>query len=238
VSTLILAPRRNTGAKLDATAGFHPSARRFMQLRGGTIVHIDNTYPGDRRAEHVLDELLRMRPGETESSPRLPWKNIAFFCHGTARGLQLGFDLRNVRDLARAIAQSSEANVRVLLYACDAGSSLPRLLALGKGPGGDGGFADVLRDHLCREGAVDCRVMAHETTGHTTRNPWVRFFDGKGSSVGGTGGEYPVAPRSFLWQRWREALQSDFRFHFPFLAIADIHRVLTSNEHLATTIDA
>jgi hypothetical protein len=216
---LLLAPRRDTPGKHDATGAFQPEARRFFGIHGGRQVHVDNGYSAERRAEHVLDELV--------TSPPAPWQTIAFFCHGTPSSIQLGFDLRNVQDLARAVAQTSAPDVRVLLYCCSTASTIRRLLRTSVG--GDGGFADALRDALCREGATGCRVVGHTTVGHATKNPYVRFFDGKGSSIGGQGGEYVVRPGSALWPRWREALATDFRFHFPYLEVAQIHDVLAAD---------
>jgi hypothetical protein len=227
LNTLIFAPKYNTGAKSDATGAFQPEARRYMQLRGGgRIVHIDNRGSERERAESVMREIL-IGAGNGQ-----PWNAIAFFCHGLPRSIQLGFNLSNVRHLARCIAETSTRDVCVPLYACSTASTLPRLLAMGKGPGGDGGWADELRDALCREGATRCRVMGHDRLGHTTRNPYVRFFDGAGSPVGGQGGEYVVRPptreANTLWDMWRTALKTDLRFHFPHMEIAQIHAALTA----------
>jgi hypothetical protein len=135
-----------------------------------------------------------------------------------------------VRELAKYIARSSERDVRVLLYCCSTASTIRALW--GKSVGGDGGFADMLRDALCENGATHCRVMGHVTAGHATRNPYVRFFDGAGSPVGGAGGTDVVRPSSKLWTAWREALNgqflagSDFRFVFPTMEIGQIHEAL------------
>jgi hypothetical protein len=227
MNALIFAPKYNTGAKSDATGAFQPEARRYMQIHGGgRIVHIDNRGVPRERAESVLREIA-LGPGNGR-----PWDTIAFFCHGLSRSIQLGFALGNVKRLAHAIAETSTQNVCVPLYACSTASSLRRLLALGQGPGGDGGFADILRDEICRAGATRCRVVAHSTAGHATRNPYVRFFDGMGSPVGGQGGEYVVRPptpdANTLWAMWREGLKTDLRFRFPHMEIGQIHAVLAA----------
>jgi hypothetical protein len=222
---LIFAAGYDTPGKRDATHAFHPEARRYQQVRGGKLVHVDNRKDVATRAEAVLEEIAR--------NGRQPWKTIAFFCHGTAKSIQLGFDLRTVGELGRYIAGTSERDVRVLLYCCSTASTLKRILGA-PAPGGDGGFADELRDALCRHGATRCRVMAHDTVGHTTKNPHVRLFDGQESPIGGQGGEMPVRPGGKLWTAWREALAgkfmagSDFRFHMPFMEIGEIHAALVS----------
>jgi hypothetical protein len=51
-----------------------------------------------------------------------------------------------------------------------------------------------------------------------------------GSPVGGVGGYYIVAkstkkgkPKTKLWNAWRKALRTDFRFAFPFMTTEEIH---------------
>jgi hypothetical protein len=215
MSTLILAPKFNSHGKHDATGAFQPEARRFMQLRGGRLAHIDNSVDMAKRYEAVMREVL--------ATPT-PWETIAFFCHGTPSAVQLGIDMRTMYDFSRAVGQTSKPDVRILLYCCSTASTIRRLI--GTSTGGDNGFADMLRDQLCRAGLRQCRVMGHETVGHTTRNPHVRLFEGQGSSVGGQGGEYIVRPGSTLWKPWRLALDTEFRFHFGYLSVAEIHRVL------------
>lgn len=207
--------------KVDATKVFQPEAKRFLVIhRGGDLVVVNNRQPKIAMAEHVLDSLLR---GEHK------WLTIALFCHGWSTGIQLGFDLKNIRDLARAIADTSEPDVKVLLYCCSTASTPQKLL--GAGPGGDGGFADELRDNLCRFGAKYCRVMAHTTPGHSTKNPHLRFFEGGGSDIGGQGGQYVVRPGSTLWRRWKDAMaHSEMRFRVGHMQVDAIHRVLTSEQ--------
>lgn len=126
--------------------------------------------------------------------------NFAFFCHGWRTGMQFGFDLRSVGELAEHIhAASGNQDPNVFLYSCSCGSG---------DNDGDGGFADKLRDELCKLGSVNCLVVAHATAGHATSNPYVREFNGNGSPVGGTGGQWIVAPGSELWEKWRKALRT------------------------------
>ena len=220
--------------RADATAVFMPEAREWSKHWSpyNRLEHVDNREPRRARADAVIDAIVRNPPADG-------WDAIGFFCHGYSSGIQLGFDLGNVRELARAIAETSRRNVVVALYCCSTGDVTGRLLALlrktiGKdaGVGGDGGFADVLRDELCRFGAIHCRVMAHRTEGHATMNPHVRFFDGNGSAIGGQGGVEVVRRDSrALWSRWVAELKRDgstLRYEMPHLSIAAIHDRLAS----------
>lgn len=219
---IIFAPEHDTPGKRDATGAFLPEAKRFAALTGGRLVLVDNHENHGERGEVVLDALAR-GPGR--------WSTVAFFCHGLPHEIQLGFRRATVGKLAQYIARSSERNVKVLLYCCSTASTIRALW--GKSVGGDGGFADMLRDALCEHGATHCRVMGHQTSGHATRNPYVRFFDGLGSPVGGAGGIDVVRASSKLWTPWREALNGqflapDFRFRFPYMEIGQIHAALVT----------
>lgn len=226
---LIFAPGFDTPGRKDATGAFHPESRAYQACRGGKLVHVDNRRDAPTRAEVVIDHLAR---GSGDGW----WRTIAFFCHGTSRDIQLGFNHRNLRYLAEAIARTSERDVRVLLYCCSTASTLHALV--GKAVGGDGGFADELRDALCREGATHCRVMGHDTVGHSGRNPHVRFFDGNGSPVGGAGGTRVVRPGTKLWPIWREQLFTDLRFHMPHMEIGQIHEGLVAGFPPRDAVDA
>jgi hypothetical protein len=218
---LVLAPRHNTGAKKDATGAFQPEARAFAQRHGvpeSQVVHVDNrlSKPAMRRAVLAAIDAARSAGGGLEAA--------ALFCHGWRTGIQLGFGSGTVGPLAEALARAP--GVRVALYACNAarGSSGDDAAAIG----GDGGFADLLRDALCARGAPDCQVDAHATAGHTTRNPYVRRFSGMGSPIGGAGGFFIVSPsQKPLFAAWRRALRdTDLRYDFPFLTVAEIHAAL------------
>lgn len=214
---LVFAPAHNTGRKKDATHAFHPAAARFAEVHGvpsENVHRFDNRLPLAARASQVLD-VLKGRRGLA---------CVAFFCHGTAREIQAGFTTgarwgRHVSQLAAALAAVSNPGLIVPLYACSTASGKRKTA-----PGGDGGFADELRDALCVAGLTRCRVDAHTTVGHTTFNPHVRRFEGDESPVGGTGGRYLVEPASMLWGRWRRHLRRDdtFRYRFPFLEVRAI----------------
>jgi hypothetical protein len=149
-----------------------------------------------------------------------PVDHVALFCHGLARGIQTGHDLATVATLADAISASTAPprHLVVTLYACDAADTRTG------GPGGDGGFADALRDALSERG-ITGHVDAHVTTGHTTKNPYVRRFYCDGQAAG-TGGDWLVAPGSPKWRAWVRALKGDMRWRFPWLTPAEIDGAL------------
>lgn len=213
---LVFTPDRNTGEKKDFTGAFRPEARAFVALHAIPLVRVCEVDISQRAEDqrHRIEASLAMDG---------PLECVAFFCHGFVNGVQLGgYRNAHVARLANAIASNAVKGVRVALYACSTGD--------GGGPGGDGGFADRLRDALCAAGAVDCQVDAHDSAAHTTRNPRVRRFSGQGSPFGGTGGAWLVAPGSPLWGAWRRALQAtDLRLRFPFMSVAEIHAELSGN---------
>lgn len=221
---LILLPDRNTIDKItrkekrDWSNAFLTEAQAFAKMVGTVrMTQIDVSRPMARRRRESLDAvaLARHKLGG-------PLSGLAIFCHGWCDGIQIGWTRRTCGEVARVLADSCLRDLRVALYCCSTGSTDTGA------PGGDGGFADTLRDHLCRAGLVDCQVDAHDTPGHTTRNPRVRRFRGQGSPTGGQGGQWIVEPgRAPLWGKWVKALQSsDLRLRYPVLTVGDIHTEL------------
>lgn len=216
-NVIAFAPEFNTGKKRDATGAFQPEAESFVEIHGGKVVLINNRTNDESMRNTILDHL---RDNDFTS--------VAFFCHGLGKRIQFGFDTANVEDLAEAIIDTpySPPGPVVPLYACSTARDL-----MGQPVGGDGGFADALRDALCIYGGRECVVDAHTTAGHATKNPYVRRFEGRGSPVGGVGGSYIVQPGSLLWKRWVSALRyTDLRFRFPFMTIGQIHTELDGSE--------
>ncbi len=210
--TLTLAPMYNSPGKKDATGAFQPERAAFCNCVAPMAYNyaIDNTESKNTMRAFVLRYIH-------VDTPQL----LAVFSHGWRTGIQFGFSLANVDELAVELARGC-TSVRVALYCCSTGS--------GPGVGGDGGFADMLRDALCRAGAVDCQVDAHDRAGHTTKNPYVVRFMGQGSATGGQGGQWIVAPKSKLWGRWVRALRGDLRFRFPLMDVAAIHAELEAGK--------
>ncbi len=206
--------RREAGAfaRLHATTIVKP---------GAALIAIDNTVSASAMRRRVCDEI--------ENAGPQPVSLVAFFCHGHKTGIQFGFRLADVEGLAKTIANNAGKEPVVALYCCDTARDRDpqRDDDLKPGVGGDGGFADELRDALCRAGAVDCRVYGHAVAAHTTKAPWVRVFEGRGSPVGWTGGPFLVERKSPLWRPWVKALQTtDLRFRFPFMSIGELHEEL------------
>jgi hypothetical protein len=218
-------PLANTPGKKDVTGAFAPEARSFaktLALHGARCVaeRFDATAPKAGRAHCIAQALQREHPIDA----------VAFFCHGTIDAIQAGFTRRSVDALAQALAVCGTEDLTVLLYCCSTGDD-PKGRSLAAPGTGDRSFADLLRDALCRAGKTRCRVVAHATAGHTTRNPYVLFFEGMGSPVGGIGGIAPVAPRHPLWRTWRNTLRdTDLRFRFGLLGVDEIHRELEERE--------
>ncbi|MCP4605978.1 MAG: N-acetylmuramidase family protein [Proteobacteria bacterium] len=212
-------PKHNAEGRRDVSGAFRPECLEFMKIHGRSkedIYIIDNSRPLWARANQVL-KILKQHEGKYLEA-------VAFFCHGWQTGMQLGFRKNNVDKLAKAIYKTCQSSVMdVPLYLCSTGG--------GTGSGATS-FADALRDALCVEGAAFCRVMAHSTVAHTTKNPDALFFEGMGSPVGGIGGYEVVKRGTELWTPWRKALQGkesknkDFRFRFAFMTIAEIHAEL------------
>lgn len=224
--TIAFAPMHNTKGRKDATGAFIPEAKRFLRHHGidpsCNLFLIDNKQSKKKMREDVITILNNLNAAFTPHCGTA----VAFFCHGTKQGIQFSFNVRNVAGLAKALVSFGGASVIVPLYACSTGRDRDRdKLDDLQDVGGDGGFADVLRDTLCDAGGTQCVVDAHTSVGHTTRNPNVRRF--LGSAVGGIDGFYIVSRhKRKLWRTWRKALRTDYRFVFPFLAIEEIHHDL------------
>lgn len=140
---------------------------------------------------------------------------VAFFCHGWRDGIQAGFGTKDVPQLARALHEACVPGASLPLYCCSTARG---------GAGGDGGFADTLRDAL--SGLLPgAKIDAHTTPGHTTRNPHVRRFVVGAKAE--TGGEWLVDPaEGARFQKWRRVLQGDARFQFPFMTTEAIRAAL------------
>lgn len=215
---VIFHPEHNTAPKSDATGAFIPHARAFAKLHDARVIGFDNRAPMGDRAQEVLDALRNL---ETEVD------FVAFACHGAKTQIQAGFRIDDVPDLAEAIAMvARDGRIHVPLFACDAARDADgkREDDLELGPGGDGGFADALRDELSAT-LSSVSVMAHVTEGHAFWNPFARTFEGPPA---GKGGEWIIKPKSRLWSTWRTRLfASDLRYRFPFMSREEIEAELS-----------
>jgi hypothetical protein len=146
---------------------------------------------------------------------------IAFFCHGTPKGISLGFSVANIRELARAIAAACGSNVVYIgLYAC--------LTGRGNFWGGTKnrknledrkekivtkreGFAML----LCRELddlGVHAVITAHLTSGHTTYNPYKVRIEKRGDYITRTR-MCKAEPRD-KWRAWCKKLLVDLTYRY------------------------
>lgn len=210
------APLRNSDGKADASE-FRSELRAFLRTHGlpVDICYFDNHGDlGERRAQ-TLDWLRKFEGIDL----------LVFGCHGWPDGIQAGFKCEHVRGLAKEIKTVCAPVLTVVLYCCSTGADRDAGTdeTGDPGPGGDGGFADRLRDELGEMG-VAATVYAHSTAGHCTRNPRVRIFTPEERR----GGHWVVSPDLPLWPRWRAFLQGPGRFQFPFMSAAEIEAELRS----------
>lgn len=208
---LAFVPEHNAPGKKDVTGAFLPEARAWARLfTGATIVRFDNARPPEVRRREVERKIREHCPGLI-----VPW--IAFFCHGLRDRIQTGHAIAHVPSLAAEIA--ARDCYSVTLYACDTARDLDRDRAddMAPGPGGEGGFADSLRDAMPEPPALAHApwIDAHTVTAHTTIAPFVRRFHLRGDRT--QGGDWIVEPRSPLFGAWRRRLREDrtFRLSFP-----------------------
>jgi hypothetical protein len=229
---LILTPDRNE-KRADFTGAFRPEANKFADLHGvprDQIHRIDVSKPMKDRAAQSLKLIESYTP-----------RVLAVFCHGYSTGIQIGFrnpkktkrkrghftpsrtDRANFASLISTLSEHD--NVCVALYCCSTGDDPDGDADTAPGSGDDS-FADLLRDELCKAGSRTCRVFAHVTAGHTTRNPHVKFYDGNYSTDGGVGAEYLAKPGSSSFRALARALKTDFRFRLPFLSVPRVHQLI------------
>lgn len=226
--TLIFIPDRNSPNKSDMTGAFLPEALAFAkhhQVPESQIIRVPVAGAHTSREEFVI-QAIEKHFAQSSAEPC----TIAFFAHGHRYHSQFGFGERfavnqkALRRLAKIIRSKNTGEVIFPLYACTSATS--DRTKNDQVAAGDGGFADELRDALCREGATECRVIGHTTAGHTTRNPYVRFFEGSGATNGGEGGHWVVRPNGPMWKKWVAVLKTDLRYDFCFMGLASIHAKL------------
>lgn len=223
---LALHPDHDSPGKKDATGAFRPEARAFDRLhtaRGApvTTVPIDNRRGKGAMRQETLDAI------RCHGSPA-PLGCFAFFCHGLRRSLQFGLAEPDIAEFAASIVRHGTPDVRVVLYSCDVARDADREQEddLQPGPGGEGGFADLLADAI-RAAAPGWSgwVDGHTIAGHTTKNRYVRRFRGAAD-----GGAWIVEPGSKLWRRWGDAIRgrvpSDLRLRFPLMTDDEIRAEL------------
>lgn len=212
-NTIIITPDRNT-ANNDYKGAFEPESIHYQRVVPGkhTLIKIDISKGLPTRQAQLFAALDALKSGD--------YRAVAVFCHGWENGIQAGPKISTLPEFVRLLCAATTNGVEardvlhVALYCCST--------ALGKDTkggatetGGDGGFADTMRDEFCRQKRPWVRVFAHTNRGHTTTNPYVRVFEGQGSTIGLTGAQWlvpPPPPKNELWPRWRDALASKAPF--------------------------
>jgi hypothetical protein len=210
VTIVAFAPAYDSPGKRDATGAFLPEAKAFARLHDCDRVIIDNRHVDAHMRQHVRDAI------EARDEIRC----LAFFCHGFRSGIQFGFRLYSSAMIVDSLAPRMARDCVIALYCCDTGrdGDAEREDDLDPGPGGEGGFADALRDALRAKrrdwtGWVD----GHVTAAHTTRNPHVRRMHAHGDS------SYLIPRDGETWDRWRVALrETDLRLRFPLMTRGQI----------------
>jgi hypothetical protein len=219
---LAFVPDKDTPGKADVSGAFYPEALKFVRHHGGISADVrrfPSTGPLEQRRAAIA-KVLR------ENGPTLT--ALAFFCHGFRHGIQAGYTKSTVLSLASFVATRCTTQSHVILYACDTGrdSDEDTQDDRAPGPGGEGGFADALRD-ACEALNRQTTIVAHTTRGHATTNPHARFFK---PGTGGVGGEWFIEPGSRWWPKWRTELYAPFstlRFRFPFMTPEAIQHELS-----------
>jgi hypothetical protein len=231
----IIVPKWNTPGKSDATGAFYLEARAFCKrwnISEDRIYKVDNRLAKSPTRRHgMADDLLRvMKEARNDiGQPVLIW---VFFCHGYTHGIQFSIRSRGHRGFNTAYEEkylkfldiiSEHPAPAVILYACSTGDDPDGDPDTAPGSG-DGSFADTLRDDLCKNGNIFCRVLSHTTAGHTTHNPFIKIYDGNGSNTGGVGGQLLADPETKQFKKLRRLLRKKFRFEAPFLSLETINK--------------
>jgi hypothetical protein len=238
MSTLIIRGESNTPGMKDYTGAFLPESTAFQQLHKEMQYYLetfDNRLPFAQRSKQFLKRLA------TLAAANVTFDTVAIFCHGWGDGIQAGFTRRNVKTLVAALIDAGldttqKDDATIILYCCSTGDD-PDHDDTKSAPGvdvGEGSFADAFRDELCKAGHTECRVVAHTTAGHTTKNPYAIVFEGLGSPIGGVGGTMPVTlGQKQLWSTWVKLLKTSFRFEYPFMTVGMIHeRILAEKSNV------
>ena len=227
METLVFYSSKNSKGKKDATAVFIPESQKFATVNSvsasqNCVISVDCTQTKDERKKDVIREILCA--GSIVSKPI---DAIAFFCHGWTGGIQVGIWKKDIKEFVQALIKSCSKSLIITLYAClTAENDVPDNDWARPGPGTDGGFADLLRDEMGRQGFVG-HVDAHKTAGHASMNPYVVRFECSGIDDlvrGGRGGKWLI-PRGTFWGVWSQALHdpaNTLRYRFPFMSSSQI----------------
>lgn len=207
---LLFVPDQNSPGKKDVAGAFLPEARAFARYHGVEPDDVISRFP-----THAPLDQRRATCTLAIRQVAVALDVLAFFCHGWKAGIQAGYMRQQTLMLARLLAIYAKPDAHVLFYACDTARDADEDTSDERdaGPGGDGGFADELRD-ACEVLGRRVTVVGHSTSGHSSQNPFARYF---APGCGGKGGHWFVEPGSALWPLWTRALKdprSTLRYRF------------------------
>lgn len=135
---IVFTPNRNT-RRADFTGAFLPEARAFIrahQIPARALVRIDILKSDHEMRAQILEAIKK--EGKLQGS----FETVAFFCHGWCSGIQLGFSVQNVVELACALKPLATRDIKMPLYACSAARDRDAQIIDDIDPnsvGGDGG---------------------------------------------------------------------------------------------------
>lgn len=206
----------NHGYGHDSSGAFRPGAEAFKEIHAipQEIFFFDYRLRAAELRSSIINTLLTLPcPDPTGLDV------VAYFGHGirtelTSAGFRLGRDTNDVVSLAKAISATCKHDVRVVLYACDAGQ-LPKSFAWG--------LANALN-------SFGGRVYGHQNTRHAFCNPHVTVFE-----TGGIG-RYLVEQGSPYWSGWARQLRAAAGHEtehtlwatFPFMTEDELHAACLS----------
>lgn len=196
---VVFAPKNNKPFRKDA-AEFRSEASKFFEAYPGTgsVTVIDNGMSELLQEGQVIDALKHLEGTSFD---------VAFFCHGFKNRIQFGFRGPNgARRLAARISKgrTGPGVLRCMFYCCSVAAD-------------EDNWFNWFCDELERLGCLYWAV-GHSTSGHTTKNPYVKY---RGSTRSYSGAAYLVRPGCPKWPDWVTSLKTEHRFFYPYETISD-----------------
>ena len=218
MNILVLHASENTNGVNDATGAFVPESVFFNKHRTakGDVVQVfpfKNTLPQAKR----FAEFCKLIEGAND------FDAFVYLGHGLRNSLpSAGVTQGNRKTFTDLLIKKSKNKKKlyVTLFACSTAET-----TTGQ-PGGEGGFADKVRDDLVAAGMTEGWIDAHPVPGHATQNSLVkRFFVTPEEAP--KGGVWLVAQGTPEFTNWKKRLNSKwkddpFRFDFPYLTQAEV----------------
>lgn len=204
-SSVVIVPHGGDGERV-----FRPEARRFCAINGvpdERVIVFDETQSSRRRFDFVCREVAQRIVPSLSDSEQI--RSVVVLAHGWKSGDQFGADTHNVEKFYSAFRDASGAlrlarDVTVVYWSCSNGGDTPA------GPRGEGSFADVSRDVLCRLGCTGCQVFGHLDAGHATWHANARWFKGEGNPQGGEGGQEILGRDHPLFRLFRTEMKRSY----------------------------